>query len=123
MVAHVLQGQPHGVRVIGLHLPMLRKVADHGISSGPAGKAFGDLLALPGIEVSVHTLGPLPAPVMQGLTGQLFFLTGGRLFRLMGRCFLLGTGLAPLLPLRWGPLLMNGLPISLLMGAKDMTNT
>ena len=77
MVTHVLQGQPHGVNVIGLHLPMLGKVADHGISSGPAGKAFGDFLAPPGIEVSVHTLRPLPAPVTQGLIGQLFFLTGG----------------------------------------------
>ena len=77
VVAHVLQGQPHGVRVIGLHLPMFRKVTDHGISSGPAGKAFGDLLVQPGIEVSVHMLGPLLAPVMQGLIGWLFFLTGG----------------------------------------------
>ena len=123
MVIHVLQGWPHGVGVIGLHLPVLSQVADHGISSGPAGKALGDLLAPPGIEVGVHTPGPLPAPVTQGLVSRLFFLAGGQLFRLMGRHFLFGTGMAPLLPLRWGPLLMNGLPISLLMGAKDVTNT
>ena len=62
-VTHVLQGRPHRVRVIQLHLPMLRKVTDHGISSGPAGKAFCDLLALPGIKVGVHTLSLLPALV------------------------------------------------------------
>ena len=123
VVMHVLQGWPYGVRVIGLHLPVLGKVADHGISSCPAGKAFGNLLAPPGIKISVHTPGPLPAPVMQGLIGQLFFLTGGQLFRLMGRHFLFGTGLVLLLPPRWGPLLMNGLPISLLVSAKDVTNT
>ena len=38
-------------------------VADHGISSGPARKAFGDLLVPPGIEVGVHTPGPLLALV------------------------------------------------------------
>ena len=58
-VMHVLQGQPHRVWVIWLCLPMLRKVADHGVSSSPAMKAFCDLLALPGIEVGVDTLGPL----------------------------------------------------------------
>ena len=63
VVMHVLQGQPHQVRVIWLHLPVLGKVTDHGISSCPAEKAFGDLLVPPGIEVGVHTLGPLPALV------------------------------------------------------------
>ena len=63
VVMHVLQGWPHWVRVIGLHLPMLRKVADHGISSGPVGMAFGDLLVPPGIKVGVHMPGPLLAPV------------------------------------------------------------
>ena len=43
-VTHVLQGWPHRVWVVWLHLPMLGKVADHGISSGPAGKAFAIFL-------------------------------------------------------------------------------
>ena len=52
-VVHVLQGQPHQVRVIRLHLPVLEKVTDHGVSSSPARKAFYDLLAPPGIKVCV----------------------------------------------------------------------
>ena len=62
-VAHLLQGWPHRVWVIWLCLPMLGKVADHGVSSGPARKAFCNLLVLPGIEVGVHMLGPLPGLV------------------------------------------------------------
>ena len=76
VVVHVLQGWPHWVRVIRLHLPVLGKVADHGVSSGPARKAFCDLLAPPGIEVGVHTSGPLLGLVAQGLVSQLLFLTG-----------------------------------------------
>ena len=41
----------------------------------------------------------------------------------MGRHFLLGAGLALLLPHWWGPLLVIGLHIGFLMGAKDVTNT
>ena len=40
----------------------------------------------------------------------------------MGRRFLLGAGLAPLLPHWWGTLLVIGLPIGFLVGTIDMTN-
>ena len=63
-VMHVLQGWLHRVRVIWLCLSMLGKVADHGVSSDPAQKAFCDLLVPPGIEVCVQTLGPLLGLVM-----------------------------------------------------------
>ena len=58
-VTHVLLGRPHWVQVIWLHLPVLGKVADHGVSSSPARKAFCDLLVPPGIKVCVQMLGPL----------------------------------------------------------------
>ena len=73
-VAHVLQGWPHQVRVIRLHLPVLGKVADHGVSSSPARKVFCNLLAPPGIEVCVQMLGPLLGLVVEGLVGCLLSL-------------------------------------------------
>ena len=72
-VVYVLQGQPHQVRVIQLHLPMLGKVADHGVSSDPARNAFYDLVP-PGIKVCVQPPGPLPGLVMEGLVSWLLFL-------------------------------------------------
>ena len=68
-IVHVLQGQPHWVQVIQLHLPMLGKVTDHGVSGDPARNTFCDLLVPPGIKVCVQMLGPLP-----GLVGWLLFL-------------------------------------------------
>ena len=116
-VAHVLQGRPHWVQVIRLCLPMFGKVADHGVSSNPAWKAFCDLLALPGIEVCVQTPG-----LLLGLVSWLLFL-GRQLLRLLGRCLLLGAGLAPLLSRWWGLLLVIRLDFCLLVGAKDVANT
>ena len=46
-VVHVLQGWPHWVWVIWLHLPVLRKVADHGVSGDSARNVFCDLLVPP----------------------------------------------------------------------------
>ena len=73
-VTHVLQVWPHRIQVIRLHLPVLRKVTDHGVSSDPARSAFCDLLAPPGIKVCIQPLGPLPSLVTEGLVGWLLFL-------------------------------------------------
>ena len=116
-LTHVFQGQTHQVQVIQLHLPMLGKVADHGVSSDPARKAFCDLLVPPGIEVCVQMPGPLLDLVVEGLVGWLLFLG------LLGGHALLGAGLALLLPHWWGLPIVIGLYISLLVGAKDMANT
>ena len=72
-VTHVLQGWPHLVLVIRLHLPMLGKVADHGVSSNPARNTFCNLLALPGIKVCVQPPGLLPVLVMEGLVSWMLF--------------------------------------------------
>ena len=44
VVMHVLQGQPHWVRIIGLRLPVLGKVADHGISAAQPGRPLAIFL-------------------------------------------------------------------------------
>ena len=90
-VTHVLQGQLHWIWVILLHLPMLGKITDHGVSSNPARNAFCDLLAPPGIKVCVQ----LPGLVAEGLISWLLFLRR-QLIKLLGGRVLLGAGLAPL---------------------------
>ena len=72
--AHVVQGWPHWVWMIGLCLSMHGEVADHGVSSGPAYNAFSNLLALPSIEVCVQLPSPLLGLVMEGLVDWLLFL-------------------------------------------------
>ena len=72
--AHVVQGWPHWVWMIGLHLSVLGEVADHDVSSGPACNAFSNLLAPPHIKVCVQLQSPLPGLVMEGLIGWLLFL-------------------------------------------------
>ena len=54
-VMHVLQGWPHQVWVIRLHLLVLGKVADHGVSSGPGRKPFVIFLHCQVLKlVSIH---------------------------------------------------------------------
>ena len=76
VLTHVVQGQPHRVWMIGLCLPMLREVADHGVPHGPACDAFNNLHTMPSIEICVQLPSPLLGLVMEGLIGWLLFLRG-----------------------------------------------
>ena len=59
--------------MIGLDLPMLGKVTDHGVSGGPAHNTFSNLFAMPSIETCVQLLSFLPGLIMECLIcGQLF---------------------------------------------------
>ena len=51
---HVVKRQAHQVRVIRLHLPVFREVADHGVLGGPALNTICNLLVMPGIKMCVH---------------------------------------------------------------------
>ena len=119
---HVVQGWPHRVWMIGLHLSMLGEVTDHGVSSGPACNAFHNLLALPSIKVCVQLLSPLLGLVIEGLVGWLLFLRR-QLARLLGGCVFLGAGLVPLPLGGLDLLLLIGLCIGLLVCAEDVAYT
>ena len=108
--------------MIGLHLSMLGKVENHGVSHGPACNAFSNPLAPPSIKICVQLPSPLPDLVVEGLISWLLFLRRG-VTRILGGHVLLGVGLAPLPPDGLDLNLCVRLCVSLLMNAEDVAYT
>ena len=73
-LSHIVQGQPHGVGVIGLHLPILWEVTDHGVPCHPACDPFGNFVTMPSIKMCVQQLHFLPGPIAECLVSWQLLL-------------------------------------------------
>ena len=60
--------------MIGLCLPMLGEVTNHGVSGGPACNTFSNLFAAPSIKTCVQQLSFLPGLFMECLVCWWLFL-------------------------------------------------
>ena len=70
----VVQRQPHGVRVVGLPLPVLQEVRDHGVSCHQACNAVGKFVVMPSIKTCVQQPQFLPGPIVECLVGWWLLL-------------------------------------------------
>ena len=71
---HVIQGWPHGVGVVGLHLAMFGKVTNHGVLHHPACNTIGNFVAMPSIKACVEQPHFLPSPMTECLVSWRLFL-------------------------------------------------